>query len=316
MASCSCSRPQVLSCSSSSQASLISSSHRFPAASISFLRNGPLRSATSLNVEGLWLSAPKREHARWSVARCSAAGMGASAGGEESPYLVLGVSALEKFEVIKGAYNRKRKDAEKRGDDATVERLDKAYDKLMMMQLSNRRKGLAFGGQFTVSKEIKYADKRSWIPWGPKRAPSERRDVLINLAVSALFSAWVVAVGGQAEWKPLQFLIFGYIFRIFTKLGEFEAPAPTSFASEDEEGEEGGGSREDSSRRLRNGKRLLRTLGLVFSCVAFASLAYTGTLNAYELAVQYVPRALMGAQEVFVTGVTALCLFIMASFYR
>jgi hypothetical protein len=54
----------------------------------------------------------------------------------------------------------------------------------------------------------------------------------------------------------------------------------------------------------------------VFSCVALASLAYTGTLNAYELAVQYVPRALMGAQEVFVTGVTAVALFIVASFYR
>lgn len=313
MASCSCSRPRLLSSASTSQAALISSTHRFPATAISFLRNKPLRSA-ALSAKGLGFPSPKR--APWSV-RCSAAGMsaGASAGDEESPYLVLGVSALEKFEVMKGSYNRRRKDAEKRGDDATVERLDKAYDKLMMMQLSNRRKGLASGGQFAVSKEIKYADKRSWIPWGPKRAPVERRDVLINLAISALFSAWIVAVGGQAEWKPLQFLIFGYIFRIFTKLGEFEPPAPTSFASE-EEGEEGGGSREDSSRRLRNGKRLLRTLGLVFSCVAFASLAYTGTLNAYELAVQYVPRQLMGLQEVFVTSVTALGLFIMASFYR
>jgi hypothetical protein len=247
--------------------------------------------------------------------RCSAAGMSPSAGGEreESPYIVLGVSALEKFEAVKGTYNRKRKDAEKRGDDAAVERLDKAYDKLMMMQLSNRKQGLAFGGQFAVSKEIRYADKRSWIPWGPKKAVSERREVLINLAISALCSAWIVAVGGQADWKPLQFLIFGYIFRVFTKLGEFEPPpAPVL----EEEGEEGGGSREDAGRRLRNGKRLLRTLGLVFSCVALASLAYTGTLNAYELAVQYVPRALMGAQEVFVTGVTAVALFIVASFYR
>lgn len=247
--------------------------------------------------------------------------MGANAGNEESvpdsPYLTLGVSALEKFEVIKGAYARRRKDAEKRGDDATVERLDKAYDRIMMMQLSNRKQGLAFGGQFAVSKEIKYADKRSWIPWGPKKAPSEKREVLINLAISVVFSAWIAAVGGQAEWKPLQFMIFGYIFRVFNKLKEYEPAAPSAFVSEEEEGEEGGGgSRDESNTRLKNGKRLLRTLGLVFSCVAFASLAYTGILNAFELAGQYIPRTLMGAQELFVTGVTAVCLFIMASFFR
>ncbi|KAG0555119.1 hypothetical protein KC19_12G145900 [Ceratodon purpureus] len=303
MATCSCSRLQLLTTSSpTSQSSLISSPNR--RISTSLLKAQPLPRLTLS-------STPKP--ARWSV-RCSAAGMGASAGGEESPYLVLGVSALEKFEVVKGTYNRKRKDAEKRGDEATVARLDKAYDKLMMMQLSNRKQGLATGG-FSVPKEIRYADKRSWIPWGPKKAVCERRDVLINLAISALFSAWIVVVGGQADWKPLQFLIFGYIFRIFTKLGEFEpAPAPV-FVSEEEE-EEGGGSREDTSRRLRNGKRLLRTLGLVFSCVAFASLAYTGTLNGYEYAVQYVPRVLMGAQEIFVTAGTAIGLFIVASFYR
>jgi len=221
---------------------------------------------------------------------------------------------LEKFEVIKAAHARRRKDAEKRGDEATVERLDKAYDRIMMMQLSNRKQGLAFGGQFAVSKEIRYADKRSWFPWGPKKAPSEQREVLINLAISALFSAWIAFVGGQAEWKPLQFMIFGYIFRVFNKLKEYEAPAATP-SYEEEEGEEGG-SRDESGKRLQNGKRLLRTLGLVFSCVAFASLAYTGTLNAFELAGQYIPRALMGAQELFVTGVTAVCLFILASFFR
>nr|PNR29416.1 hypothetical protein PHYPA_028109 [Physcomitrium patens] len=260
------------------------------------------------------------EARRWST-RASAAGMGAGAGGgeamgeNESPYLILGVSALEKFEVIKAAYGRRRKDAEKRGDDATVERLDKAYDRIMMMQLSNRRKGISFGG-VGVSKEIKYADKRSWFPWGPKKAVVEKNDMLINLGIAVLLTAWCAVLGGQTDWKPLQFMIFGYIFRIFTKLGEFDAPAPSSFVSEDEEGEEGGAAPEDTGRRLRNGKRLLRTLGLVFSCVAFASLAYTGTLNAYEYFLQYVPRVLMGAQELFVTGVTAVGLFIMASFYR
>lgn len=230
--------------------------------------------------------------------------------------MTLGVSALEKFEVVKAAYARRRKDAEKRGDEVAVERLEKAYDRIMMMQLSNRKQGLAFGGQFAVSKEIKYADKRSWFPWGPKKAVCEQREVLINLAISAVFSAWIAFLGGQAEWKPLQFMIFAYIYRVFNKLKEYE-PVTVSVSYEEEEGEEGGGGgRDESSTRLKNGKRLLRTLGLVFSCVAVASLAYTGTLNAFELAGQYIPRALMGAQELFVTGVTAVCLFILASFFR
>lgn len=218
--------------------------------------------------------------------------------------------------MIKAAYTRRRKDAEKRGDEGTVERLEKAYDKIMMMQLSNRKQGLAFGGQFAVSKEIKYADKRSWFPWGPKKAPVEKREVLINLAISVLFSAWIAVVGGQAEWKPLQFMIFIYIYRLFNKLKDFEPAAVTVSYEDEEEGEEGGGRREDSGTRLKNGKRLLRTLGLVFSCVAVASLTYTGILNAFELAGQYIPRAFMGAQELFVTGVTAAGLFIIASYFR
>jgi hypothetical protein len=34
-----------------------------------------------------------------------------------------------------------------------------------------------------------------------------------------------------------------------------------------------------------------------------------------ELAIQFVPRVLMGAQEIFVTSVMAVALFIVASFY-
>ena len=246
--------------------------------------------------------------------QCSAAGVGGGAGDSgESPYQTLGVSPLEKFDNIKNVYSRRKKDAESRGDAAAVENLDRAYDRIMMMQLSNRKQGLAFGGQFEVSKEIKYADKRSWIPWGPKSAPSERKEVLINLAISGFFSAWMVA-SGQAEWKPLQFLIFGYMFRIFNKLKEFEPVGSTYVPTEDEE--EGGGAERESSRRLKSGKRLLRTLGLVFSCVAFASLAFTGTLNVYELLGQYIPRTLMGAQELFVTVVSAASLFVMGSFFR
>jgi hypothetical protein len=56
----------------------------------------------------------------------------------------------------------------------------------MMTQLSNRKQGLTFGS-FEVSKEIKYADKRSWFPWGPKVAQLGQKEVLINLAISAFF---------------------------------------------------------------------------------------------------------------------------------
>jgi hypothetical protein len=129
----------------------------------------------------------------------------------------------------------------------------------MMTQLSNRKQGLTFGS-FEVSKEIKYADKRSWFPWGPKVAQLGQKEVLINLAISAFFSIWMVSAG-EAEWKPLQFLIFSYMFRIFNKLKEYE-PASSSISSEDEDG----------SRRTKSGKRLLRTLGLVFGCVGLASL--------------------------------------------
>ena len=109
----------------------------------SSLRQSPLLRASSLRVQPLALQ-PRR---RWSI-RCSAAAGPGEGSVPESPYLTLGVSALEKFEVIKGAYGRRRKDAENRGDEVLVERLDKAYDRIMMMQLSNRKQGLAFGGQF------------------------------------------------------------------------------------------------------------------------------------------------------------------------
>jgi hypothetical protein len=42
-------------------------------------------------------------------------------------------------------------------------------------------------------------------------------------------SIWMVSAG-EAEWKPLQFLIFSYMFRIFNKLKEYE-PASSSISS-------------------------------------------------------------------------------------
>ncbi|KAL2650978.1 hypothetical protein R1flu_019106 [Riccia fluitans] len=239
---------------------------------------------------------------------CSAAGAssaGDQAGDNESPYQVLGVSPFEKFDAIKAVYTRRYKDAEKRGDEAAMARFERAYDKLLMAQLTNRKKGRTFG-DFEVSKEIKYADKRVIFPWGPKIAKSEKNDVLINLAASAFIAIWII-VTQVAEWKPLQFLMFGYVFRIFLKLKEYEPP--TSVWSEEDE-ETG------SKRRQKNGMRLLRTLALVLSCVTIASLAFTGILNAYELAGAFIPRKLLESQELFVTVGTSVLLFLTGSFLR
>lgn len=51
-------------------------------------------------------------------------------------------------------------------------------------------------------------------------------------------------------------MIFGYIFCIFIKLGEFDVLVLSFFVSEDEEGEEGGVVLEDIGWRFRNGKWL------------------------------------------------------------
>ncbi|KAJ0465363.1 putative protein CHAPERONE-LIKE PROTEIN OF POR1, Chaperone J-domain superfamily [Helianthus annuus] len=70
---------------------------------------------------------------------------GSSSDNDLNPYEVLGVNPIEGFDMVKAAYTRKRKDAERRGDEAAAARLEKAYDKLMMAQLSNRKKGVTFG---------------------------------------------------------------------------------------------------------------------------------------------------------------------------
>ncbi|KAK9291099.1 hypothetical protein L1049_009286 [Liquidambar formosana] len=78
------------------------------------------------------------------AAAASAAGS-SSPDSDLNPYEVFGVSPIEGFDMIKAAYTRKRKEAERRGDEATAARLEKAYDKVMMAQLSNRKKGVTFG---------------------------------------------------------------------------------------------------------------------------------------------------------------------------
>ncbi|KAL7185033.1 hypothetical protein ACSBR2_027053 [Camellia fascicularis] len=195
---------------------------------------------------------------------CASSSAAGSSGSDSdfNPYQVLGVSPIEGFDVIKAAYTRKHKDAERRGDEVTAAQLEKAYDKVMMAQLTNRKKGVTFGS-FKVSKDIKYADKQPVLPWGPRFTKSSVQDMRINLAISAVFTAWVF-IKRNAEWKPLQFLAFVFVYRIFEKLKAFEPPTSPTFT---EEGE-------DEGRALRMGKRLLRSLALVFGCIALSSLVY------------------------------------------
>ncbi|XP_068664700.1 protein CHLOROPLAST J-LIKE DOMAIN 1, chloroplastic [Aristolochia californica] len=240
---------------------------------------------------------------------CSASSAAGSsqAGSNDNPYEVLGVSPIEGFDMIKAAYTRKRKDAERRGDEAYLERLERAYDKIMMTQLTNRKKGLTFGS-FQVSKDIKYADKQPIVPWGPRFSKSSNKDVKINMAISAIFTAWIF-IKRSAEYKPLQFLAFAFVYRIFEKLKAFESQSSPIYT-------EDGVEIEDEGRALRMGKRLLRSLTLVFSCVALSSLAYTGLLNLIEFLGQYIPVFLYNNQELIVTAATSIMLYILASYYR
>ncbi|KAH1259486.1 hypothetical protein GmHk_03G008936 [Glycine max] len=226
--------------------------------------------------------------AAWSDRKiiCAAASAAGSSNpdGEFNPYEVLGVSPIEKFDMVKAAYAKKKKEAEMNGDEATASRLEKAYDKLMMAQLSNRKKGVTFGS-FKVSKEIKYADKLPVIPWGPRLTKSSQNDMRINLAISAVFTAWIL-VKRSAEYKPLQFLAFAFVYRLFEKLKASESPVTPKY---NEEGE-------DTGEGLRMGKRLLRSLALVFGCVAISSLAYTFILNIIEFAGGFIPTLLYNSQ--------------------
>ncbi|MQM10108.1 hypothetical protein Taro_042994 [Colocasia esculenta] len=111
---------------------------------------------------------PTRNQKLICLASSSAGSAGSSqAESDDNPYEVLGVNPIEGFDMMKAAYKRRRKDAENRGDEAALARLERAYDKIMMSQLTNRKKGLSFGS-FQVSKDIKYADKQPIVPWGPR----------------------------------------------------------------------------------------------------------------------------------------------------
>ncbi|OMO96152.1 hypothetical protein COLO4_15469 [Corchorus olitorius] len=240
------------------------------------------------------------------ICAASSAAGSSSPDSDLNPYEVLGVSPIEGFEKVKQVYTRKRKEADKRGDEATAALLEKAYDKLMMAQLMNRKKGVTYGS-FKVSKDVKYADKQPIVPWGPRFTKSSVQDSRINLAISAVFTAWIV-IKRNAEYKPLQFLAFAFVYRIFEKLKAFEPPVSPTFTEE--------GDPEDNGRGLRMGKRLLRSLALVFGCIAVSSMAYTGLLNIIEYVGSYIPAVIYNNQEVIITTASAVSLYIMASYYR
>ncbi|KAL8539012.1 hypothetical protein ACS0TY_000861 [Phlomoides rotata] len=263
--------------------------------------------ATSLPVRPTFLrvsSFQPRSGRRLVCAAFSAAGS-SGANSDVNPYEVLGVNPLEGFDMVKAAYTKKRKDAERRGDEAAAAQLESAYDKIMMSQLKKRKQGETFGS-FKVSKDIKYADKLPVLPWGPRFTKSEARDIQINMAISAVFTAWIF-IKRSAEYKPFQFLAFVFVYRVFEKLKAFESPTSPTFS---EDGEQ------DESRMLRMGKRLLRSLALVFGCVAFASVGYTAVLNVVEFATGFVPIFLYSNQELLVTASSALMLYVLASYYR
>ncbi|CAD6246525.1 unnamed protein product [Miscanthus lutarioriparius] len=233
-----------------------------------------------------------------------AAAGSAEFGDEENPYELLGIRPLDSFDHMKMAYKKKRKDAEETGDDEFLAKLDRAYDTVMMQQLQYRKKGVTYGS-VQVSKDIKYADNQPMVPWGPRFSRSTVKDMRINMAVSSAFVVWI-AIMGNADWKPLQFLCFAFFYRILQKLRATE-PAITPIYNEYGEVE---------GRGIRMAKRVVRALGLIFGCVFTASLGYTAAFNLIELSMQYTPRIVYYYQELIVTAATSVLLYITASYYR
>ncbi|KAH0863560.1 hypothetical protein HID58_080771 [Brassica napus] len=128
-----------------------------------------------------------------------------------------------------------------------------------------------------VSKDIKYADKQPIIPWGYSK--SSRNDMLINLAIATVFSAWI-AIQRSVEYKPLQFMSFVFMYIIFEKLKSFEAPSSPTLTRK--------GQKMDG---IENGKEASSVSFISFWLYSFCifdmsiyqhSAAYTGILNVIE----------------------------------
>ncbi|KAG8086698.1 hypothetical protein GUJ93_ZPchr0010g7899 [Zizania palustris] len=225
----------------------------------------------------LFAPAARRRGLVVAAADAAAAG-GAEFSDEENPYEILGITPLDSFDHMKLAYKRKHKEAEETGDDDYLAKLEKAYDTVMMQQLQYRKKGVTYGS-VQVSKEIKYADNQPIVPWGPRSSGSTVKDIRINMGISTVIVVWI-AIMGNADWKPLQFLCFAFFYRILQKLRATEPPITPIY---NEYGEVEG-------RGIRMAKRVVRALGLIFGCVFAASLGYTTMINLIEFSWQYTPR--------------------------
>ncbi|GAQ79197.1 DnaJ domain containing protein [Klebsormidium nitens] len=221
--------------------------------------------------------------------QCSVAG--AAPGGaaeEEDPYAVLGVSRLASSDDIMSARRRRVKDAERRGDTAAQERLEKAYDSIMYGQLNKRASGIAFGN-VEVSKDIKYADRQPLTPkWWPKKAPVDRKNTLINAAVAGIL---IISTAGMkypnADKLPL--VLVAMILRLYFKLGEF-------YPYEEEDREE--------KANARN-QLLLRVLGL-----SFGTFGVAGLLSSLAASALAFPPAIV------VNTVVVATVFYVVSFLR
>uniref|UniRef100_M8BY08 Uncharacterized protein n=1 Tax=Aegilops tauschii TaxID=37682 RepID=M8BY08_AEGTA len=232
------------------------------------------------------------------LAAASAAGAGSphfGSGENDNPYEILGISPLDGFDQVKMAYKWRRKNAENSGDAAYLLKcvnelglfrfhLERAYDTVMMEQLQNRKKGVAYGS-VQVSKDIKYADNQPIVPWGPRYSRATAKDVQINMAISATFTTCILTMG-HADWKPLQFLCFAYFYRILEKLKSTE-PAITPVYNEYGEVE---------GRGIHMAKRVLRSLGLVVGSIFAASLGYTGVANFSQFLGHYIPSVVYNFQ--------------------
>uniref|UniRef100_A0A0E0M8S8 J domain-containing protein n=1 Tax=Oryza punctata TaxID=4537 RepID=A0A0E0M8S8_ORYPU len=195
------------------------------------------------------------------AAAASAAGSAQfGAGDSENPYEILGISPLDGFDQVKMAYKRRRKDAESNKDAEHLLKLERAYDMVMMEQLQNRKKGVAYGS-IQVSKDIKYADNQPVIMY--------------------------ISTMGHADWKPMQFLCFAYFYRILDKL---KATKPASTPIYNEYGEVEG-------RGIHMAKRVLRSLGLVLGSILAVSLGYTGLANFSQFLGQYIPSIVYNFQK-------------------
>uniref|UniRef100_A0A452YG24 J domain-containing protein n=1 Tax=Aegilops tauschii subsp. strangulata TaxID=200361 RepID=A0A452YG24_AEGTS len=241
------------------------------------------------------------------LAAASAAGAGSphfGSGENDNPYEILGISPLDGFDQVKMAYKWRRKNAENSGDAAYLLKLERAYDTVMMEQLQNRKKGVAYGS-VQVSKDIKYADNQPIVPWGPRYSRATAKDVQINMAISATFTTCILTMG-HADWKPLQFLCFAYFYRILEKLKSTE-PAITPVYNEYGEVE---------GRGIHMAKRVLRSLGLVVGSIFAASLGYTGVANFSQFLGHYIPSVVYNFQELIVTTASSVLLCILATYYR